>query len=70
MVKGKKIRAAHIHSDEDAVALMIMTAHGDSKHKDLMVDVICSAMQYLKTNPDKTVEEACTFGVDKHIAKD
>ncbi len=67
MTKGKKLRMRHIRSDMDAVALMVMTASGDKDTPDLLIEVISSAMKFLKSNPKTSIEKACEFGVNEWI---
>lgn len=67
MNKKNKLKKKHIHTDEDAVAHMIMNAAGNDKIPDLSVEIITSAMRYLKMNPTESIESACAFGMSEWV---
>jgi hypothetical protein len=67
MTKSKKIKKRHVHSVEDSVAHMLMSAGGDKDIPDLTVEVVASAMRYLKDNPQESIDSACEFGIGDWI---
>ncbi len=67
MKKKAKLKRNHIHSDQDAVAHMLMNAAGDKDIPDLTIEIISSAMQYLKTFPHESIESACNYGMSEWI---
>lgn len=61
------VRDNELRKELDAIAEAILTSTDVDTGYNLEVEVFWSAMNYLKHNPDKTIEEACAYGIGEWI---